>query len=87
MGNQARDVFFACRAQDYTFCLLTVRYMHKIKGESALKAQTFLHDIRDKVHECNWYRLSMHLSTENNADFLQCVQIKHFIGKIFIHQN
>ena len=41
--------FFACRAQDYTFCLLIVRYMllDKIKGKSALKARTFLHE-RDK---------------------------------------
>ena len=39
--------FFACRAQDYTFCLLIVRYMlsDKIKGKSALKARTFLHFI------------------------------------------
>ena len=38
--------FFACRAQDYTFCLLIVRYMlsDKIKGKSALKARTFLHE-------------------------------------------
>ena len=37
--------FFACRAQDYTFCLLIVRYMlsDKIKGKSALKAQTFFY--------------------------------------------
>ena len=36
--------FFVCRAQDYTFCLLIVRYMlsDKIKGKSALKARTFL---------------------------------------------
>ena len=29
--------FFACRAQDFTFCLLIVRYMlsDKIKGKSA----------------------------------------------------
>ena len=41
MGNLARDV----RAQDYTFCLLIVRYMlsDKIKRKSALKARTFLH--------------------------------------------
>ena len=60
--------FFACRAQDYTFCLLIVRYMFsdKIKGKSALKAQTFLHEC-DKVHVCYWFRLSMHLSTENSA--------------------
>ena len=45
--------FFACRAQDYTFCLLIVRYMlsDKIKGKSALKAQTFLLD-RDKKSSC-----------------------------------
>ena len=50
--------FFACRAQDYTFCLLIVRYMlsDKIKGKSTLKARTFLHE-RDKVH----------VSTENSA--------------------
>ena len=29
----------------------------KIKGKSALKAQTFLHE-RDKVHVCYWLRLS-----------------------------
>ena len=89
MGNLACDVFFACRAQDYTFCLLIVRYMlsDKIKGKSALKAQPFLHDVRDKVHVCYWYRLTMHLSTENSADYLQRVQIKPFIGEIFIHQN
>ena len=60
--------FFACRAQDYTFCLLIVRYMlsDKIKGKSALRAQTFLHE-RDKVHVCYWFRLSMHQSTENSA--------------------
>ena len=47
--------FFACRAQDYTFCLLIVRYMlsDKIKGKRALKAQTFLHE-PDKVHVCYW---------------------------------
>ena len=39
----------------------------KIKGKSALKARTFLHVVRDKVHACYWYRLSMHLSTENSA--------------------
>ena len=66
LGNLAHDVLFACRAQDYTFCLLIVRYMllDKIKGKRALKAQTFLHE-RDKVHVCYWFRLSMHLSTEN----------------------
>ena len=45
--------FFACQAQDYTFCLLIVQYMlsDQIKGMSALKARTFLHE-RDKVHVC-----------------------------------
>ena len=51
---------FACGAQDYTFCLLIVRYMlsDKIKGKSALKAQTFLHE-RDKkkVHVCYWFSI------------------------------
>ena len=60
--------FFACRVQDYTFCLLIVQYMlsDKIKGKSALEAQTFLHEC-DKVHVCYWFRLSMHLSTKNSA--------------------
>ena len=60
--------FFACGAQDYTFCLLVVWCMlsDKIKGKSAFKARTFLHE-RDKVHICYWFRLSMHLSTENSA--------------------
>ena len=51
--------FFACRAQDYTFCLLIVWYMlsGKIKDKSALKARTFL-NVRDKVHVCYWYWLS-----------------------------
>ena len=45
--------FFACRAQDYSFFLLIVRYMlsDKIRGKSALKARTFLRE-RDKVHVC-----------------------------------
>ena len=45
--------FFTCRAQDYTFCLLIVRYMlsDKIKGKSALKARTFLHEL-DKKSSC-----------------------------------
>ena len=83
--------------QDYTFCLLIVRYMltDKIKGKSALKARTFLHVVCDKVHACYWYRLSLHLSTENSACYLQLVQIflKPFIGKILtfkkhpIHRN
>ena len=46
----------------------------KIKGKSALKARAFLHE-RDKVHVCFWYRLSMHLSTENSAGYLQRVKI------------
>ena len=45
--------FFASRAQDYTFCLLIVRFMlsDKIEGKSALKARTFLHE-RDKKKLC-----------------------------------
>ena len=47
--------FFACRAQDYTFCLLIVWYIlsDKIKDKSALKARSFL-NVRDKVHVCYW---------------------------------
>ena len=72
-GNLACDVLFRMRAQDYTFCLLIVRYMlsDKIKGKSALKARTVLHVVRDKVHACYWYWLSV----ENSAGYLQCVQI------------
>ena len=57
----------------------------KIKGKSALKARTFLHVVRDKVHD----RLSMHLSTENSAGYLQRVQIflKPFIGEIFTYKK
>ena len=83
-------LFFACRAQDYTFCLLIVRYMlsDKMKGKSAFKAQTFLHEC-DVVHVCYWYRLSMHLSTENSAGYLQRVQIflKPFIGEMFTYKK
>ena len=45
--------FSSCRAQDYSFCLLIVRYVlsDKIKGKSALKARTFLHE-RDKQSSC-----------------------------------
>ena len=77
MGNLVRDVLFRMPAQDYTFCLLIVRYMlsDKIKGESALKARTFLPVERDKVHACYWYKLC----------YLQLVQIflKPFIGETF----
>ena len=59
------------------YCLLIVRYMlsDKIKGKSALKARTFLHVVRDKVHACYWYKRSIYLSTENSAGYLQRVQI------------
>ena len=83
--------FFACRVQDYTFCMLIVRFMlsDKIKGKSALKARTFLHDVRDKVHVCYRYRLSMHLSAENSAGYLQRVQIflKPFVCEMFTYKK
>ena len=95
MGNLARDVLFRMPAKDYTFCLLIVRYMlsDKIKDKRALKARTVLHVVRDKVHA--WYWLSMHLSVENSAGYLQRVQtfLKPFIGENFtfkkhpIHRN
>ena len=54
--------FFACRAQDYTFCLLIVRYMlsDKIKGKIAIKARTFLQEGDKKVHVfhvCYWFSI------------------------------
>ena len=60
----------------------------KIKGKRALKARTFLHE-RDKVHVCYWYRLSMHLSTENSAGYMQRVQIflNPFIGEMFTYKK
>ena len=68
MGNPARDVL----AQDYTFCLLIVRYTlsDKINGKSALKARAFLHE-RDKVHVCYWFSI----------DGRQC-RLKYF-GEMF----
>ena len=80
--------FFACRAQDYTFCLLIVRYMlsDKIKGKSALN----LHE-RDKVNVCYWFRLSMHISTENSAGILKnpslakCLPIKSIRSAMVIN--
>ena len=68
--------FFACRAQDYTFCLLIVRYMlsDKIKGKSALKARTFLHE-RDKVHVC-------YLCIYRRSNIL-----KPFIGEMFTYKK
>ena len=62
----------------------------KIKGKSALKARTFQqYVVRDKVHACYWYRLSMHLSTENSAGYLQRVQIflNPFICEIFTYKK
>ena len=58
----------------------------KIKGKRALKARTFL-NVHDKVHVYYWYRLSMHLLTENSAGYLQRVQIKPFIGEIFTYPS
>ena len=81
--------FFACRAQDYTFCLLIARYMlsDKIKDKSALKARTFL-NVRDKVRVCYWYWLSLHLSTENSAGYLQHVEIlKTLHWRIFTYKK
>ena len=58
----------------------------KIKGKSALKARTFLHVVRDKVHARYWYKLSI---TENSAGYLQRVQIflKSFIGEFFTYKK
>ena len=59
-------------------------FSDKIKGKSALKARTFL-NVRDKVYVCYW--LSMHLSMENSAGYLQRDQIKPFIGEIFTYKK
>ena len=71
------------------FCLLIVWYMlsDKINDKSALKARTFL-NVRDKVHVCFWYWLSMHLSTENSAGYLQHVQILKILHwRIFTYKE
>ena len=91
MGNLARDVLYRMPAKDYTFCLLIVRYMlsDKIKDKRALKARTDLHVVRDKVYAWYWYWLSMHLSVENSAGYLQRVQtfLKPFIGENFTYKK
>ena len=73
--------FSACQAQDYTFCLLIVRYMlsDKIKGKHGL----FYTNVTKFMYLIG--RPSMHLSTENSAGYLQRVQIflKPFIGELF----
>ena len=86
MGTLARDVVFARLFFLSAFCAI---HAFRSKGKSALKALTFLQVVRDKVHACYWYRLSMHLSTENSADYLQRVQIflKPFIGEIFTYKK
>ena len=91
MGNLARDVVFRMpseRLRIDTFCLLIVRYMlsDKIKDKRAFKARTVLHVVRDKVQAWYWYWLSMHLSVENSAGYLQRVQT--FLKQIFTyHRN
>ena len=74
-------LFFACQGQDNTFCLLIVRYMlsDKIKGKSALKARTFLHEC-DKVHVC--YLCIYRRKTAQAQIFL-----KPFIGKMFTYKK
>ena len=79
MGNLARGVLFRMPSARLYFCLLIARYMlsDKIKGKSALKARTFLHE-RDKVHVCYWYWLNMHLSTEKVQ--ATCSVFKYFLN-------
>ena len=76
--------FFACRAQDYTFCLQIVRYMlsDKIKGKSALKAQTFLRE-RDKVHVCYMVE-AVYASIDGKQ---AQIFLKPFIGEMFTYKN
>ena len=54
----------------------------KIKGKSALKARTFLHVVRDKVHACYWYRLSI-----NEKQCRLQIFLKPFIGEIFTYKK
>ena len=56
--------------------------LDKIKGKSALKAQTFLQEC-DKVHVCYSFRLSMHLSKTVQAQIF----LKPFIGKMFTYKK
>ena len=61
----------------------------KIKGKSALKARTFLYVVRDKVHACYWYWLSMHLSTANSAgsNIFKTLHWRFTYKKHPIHRN
>ena len=72
MGNLARDVLFRMpSARLYAFCLLIVRYTlsGKIKGKSALKARTSLHENVTKfMYVIGLGCLCIYLSTENSAD-------------------
>ena len=53
MGNLARDVPFCMPSARlyYLSANCAIMLSDKIKGKSALKARTFLHE-RDKVHVC-----------------------------------
>ena len=75
-------VFFTCRAQDYTFCLLIVRYMlsDKIKCKSALKAQTFLHE-----HVC-YIGLGC-LCIYRRKTVQAQIYLKPFIGEMFTYKK
>ena len=78
--------FFACRAQDYTFCLLIVRYMlsDKIKGKSALKARTFLRE-RDKIH-VHYMVEAVYASIDGKQSRLKYF-LKPFIGEMFTYKK
>ena len=61
----------------------------KIKDKRALKARTVPDVVRDKVHAWYWYWLSMYLSVENSAGYLQRVQtfLNPFICKFFTYKK
>ena len=61
--------FFACGAQDYTFCLLIVRYMlsDKIKGKRASKSTLFYMNVTKFMNVIGLSCPCMHLLTENSA--------------------
>ena len=67
-----------------TRILSTLRHLSYSERLQELNLPTLLY-----YSACYWYRLSMHLSAENSAGYLQRVQIflKPFNGKIFTYKK
>ena len=77
--------FFACQAQDYTFCLLIVRYMlsDKIKGKSALKARTFYVNVTKFKYVIGLGCLCIYRRKTVQAQIF----LKLFIGEMFTYKK